>query len=250
MPKFFIKQSQIQNNKIEILGQDVNHIKNVLRKRQEDLIEVCNQETSKNYLAKIERLERDSIICSIVEELEALSESNLHIHIFQGIPKSDKMELIIQKGVELGIAEITPVAMKRCVAKIAPKDEPKKIQRWQKISEVAAKQCGRDTIPKINNVVNIKDICTICENYDIVLVAYEQETSNKLKTELQNLKKSVKQEEIKIAVVIGPEGGLEKEYVELLENNGAKVVTLGKRILRTETVALNVISVITYELED
>lgn len=250
MPKFFIKQDQIQNNKIEIIGQDVNHIKNVLRKRSEDTIEICDQDTSKNYLAKIVSLEKNSIVCNILEELQNKVESNLHIHIFQGIPKSDKMELIIQKSVELGANEITPVAMKRCIAKISPKDEPKKIQRWQKISEVASKQCGRDIVPKINNITNVQNICNLCSNYDIVLVAYELEQENKLKTELQNLKKVIQEKEkIKIAVVIGPEGGLEKADIDFLSSNGAKVVTLGKRILRTETVALNIISVIIYELE-
>lgn len=250
MPKFFVKENQVKQNSIKITGEDVNHIKNVLRKRKEDTLEICNQDTSENYLAKIVELEDSSIECEIIKRLQSLAESNLHIHIFQGLPKSDKMELIIQKSVELGANEITPVAMKRSVVKIAPKDETKKIARWQKISEVASKQCGRDIVPKINNITNIQNICNLCQDYDIVLVAYELEEKNTLKTELKKLKDTIAQElKIKIAVVIGPEGGLEKNDVEKLKNNGAKIVTLGKRILRTETVALNVISVITYELE-
>ena len=158
------------------------------------------------------------------------------------------MELIIQKSVELGVKEIIPIEMKRCVVKLNEKDQNKKIDRWQKISEVAAKQCGRNIIPKINNVINIKNICNLCENYDIVLVAYENEKENKLKYELEKLK-SQNKEQLKIAIVIGPEGGLEENDVNLLKESGAKVITLGNRILRTETVALNMISIIMYELE-
>ena len=168
--------------------------------------------------------------------------------MFQGLPKADKMELIIQKGVELGVSAITPVAMKRSIVKITAKDEPKKIQRWQKISEVAAKQCGRSIIPKIDNIAKIQDICKIAKDYDIILVAYENEKENKLKYELQKLKEE-SFGKLKIAIVIGPEGGLEPDDVNYLKENRAKIITLGNRILRTETVALNMISVITYELE-
>ena len=158
------------------------------------------------------------------------------------------MELVIQKSVELGVYDITPLQMKRCVVKLNEKDKAKKIQRWQKISEVAAKQCGRNIIPKINNIVNVKEVCNLCNEYDIVLIAYENEKENTLKKELKNLKKLDK-EEIKVAVIIGPEGGIAPEEIEMFEENGAKIITLGNRILRTETVALSVLSIIMYELE-
>ena len=249
MPKFFIKKDQINDNNLVILGRDVNHIKNVLRKSVGDCFEVCNQDDSQNYLVEIVEFYNNKIECSIIDNLENNTESNLFIHVFQGLPKADKMELIIQKGVELGASAITPVAMKRCIAKISAKDEHKKMQRWQKISEVAAKQCGRSIIPKINNIAKIQDICKIAKDYDILLIAYENEKKNKLKYELQKLKeKSL--EKLKIAIVIGPEGGLESDDVNYLKENGAKIITLGNRILRTETVALNMISVITYELEN
>ena len=163
------------------------------------------------------------------------------------------MEYIIQKSVELGVYDITPVDMKRCVVKLDEKNANKKIERWQKISEVAAKQCGRNIIPQINNVINIKKLCEIVENYDIVLVAYENEENNSLKNELSQIKNTIinnQSQEFKIGIVIGPEGGLEKQDVENLERSGAKIITLGKRILRTETVALNVLSIIMYELEN
>lgn len=248
MPRFFVKNEQIEDNQITIQNEDVRHIKNVLRKAIGDEIEICNQENGESFIASIFEIQEQKIICNIKEKLESNSESNVFINIFQGLPKADKMEIIIQKSVELGVSEITPVAMKRCVVKLNEKDEKKKIDRWQKISEGAAKQSGRNIIPKINEIKNIKDICKICKDYDIVLVAYENETENKLKDELQKI--NSKNKNIKIAIVIGPEGGLEFEDVELLKTSGAKIVTLGKRILRTETVALNMISIIMYELEN
>lgn len=249
MPKFFVKSSQIKENKIYIQDENVNHIKNVFRKKVGDCITVCNEETRKNYLAEIIDINSNGVEANIVDEIKANTEPNVYIHIFQGIPKADKMELIIQKSVELGMAKITPVSMKRCIVKITSKDEAKKIQRWQKISESASKQCGRNIIPAIDNMVNVKDICNICKDYDCVLVAYENEEKNKLKNELQILKKQNKNN-LKIAVVIGPEGGLEQEDVNYLKQNGAKIITLGERILRTETVALNIISCINYEFEE
>ena len=139
--------------------------------------------------------------------------------------------------------------MKRCIAKIDKKSEIKKITRWQKISEVASKQSGRDIIPKIKNVITIDKICNIIDKYDIVLLAYENEKNNTLKDELIKLKNNIKNNNLKIGIIIGPEGGLEKEEVNLLKESGAKVITLGKRILRTETVALVLIGIIMYELE-
>ena len=135
--------------------------------------------------------------------------------------------------------------------KYKDKDKIKKIARWQKISEVAAKQCGRDIIPKINNVINIQNICNLIPKFDILLVAYENERKNALKENLIKCKDHYsKNKKIKIGVVIGPEGGLEEKDVELLKDNGAKIITLGKRILRTETVALSILSIIMYELEN
>lgn len=253
MPKFFIKEEQVKDNKIIIKGQDVNHIKKVLRAKIGDELQICNSENRENFLCDIENINNEDILCIIKQKLEEHVESNIDVTIFQGLPKADKMEYIIQKAVELGVYDITPVEMKRCVVKIDSKDREKKILRWQKISEVASKQCGRDIIPKINDLINIKNICDFIKNYDIVLVAYENEKENTLKEQLENLKECIRvdnDKKIKIGVVIGPEGGLEEKDVELLKESGAKIITLGKRILRTETVALNVLSIIMYELEN
>lgn len=253
MPKFFIKGQQIKEDKIIIIGQDVNHIKKVLRGKIGDEIQICNNDNGDNFLCEIQEI-KEEIVCQIKEKLHNKVESNIEVTIFQGLPKADKMEYIIQKSVELGVYDITPIEMKRCVVKLNEKDKNKKIERWQKISEVAAKQCGRDIIPKINNIINIKNICNLIEKYDIVLVAYENEKQNTLKEQLNKIKDQYcsnnKKEKVKIGIVIGPEGGLESQDVEMMKEKGAKVITLGKRILRTETVALNMLSIIMYELEN
>lgn len=253
MPKFFVKQEQINKDEIIIQGQDVKHIKKVLRAKIGDELQICNSQNGDNFLCYIKDIDNENILCKIQQKIEEKVESNIEATIFQGLPKADKMEYIIQKSVELGVCDITPVEMKRCVVKLDEKDKIKKIERWQKISEVAAKQCGRDIIPQINKIINIKNLCNLIEKYDIVLVAYENEKENTLKKQLNVIKEKIYLEKndsnIKIGIVIGPEGGLEEQDVEQLKENGAKVITLGKRILRTETVALNVLSIIMYELE-
>lgn len=250
MPKFFVNKENIQDKKILITGEDVNHIKNVLRKNLKDTIEICDAQNGANFLCEIEEMQKDEIICKIIENLENESEPSTYVHIYQGLPKSDKMELIIQKSVELGVSEITPTNMSRCIVKLDSKDARKKVERWQKISEVAAKQSGRDIIPTINNICNLSEIINQCKEYDAILLAYENEKENKLKNEIQKLKEiQSKKEKLKIAVIIGPEGGLAPEEVEKAKQNGIKIITLGNRILRTETVALNILSIIMYELE-
>lgn len=248
MRKFFVKENQIKENVIEILGDDVNHIRNVLRLECGEVIMICDMDNSVNYISKIDNIEKDKIICNIQNIAEGEAEGNVEITIFQGLPKSDKMELIIQKGTELGVKEFVPVNFERCIVKLKGKDEEKKIDRWQKIAEMAAKQSGRDIVPKIKNIESIKNICNLIPNYDILLVAYENEKNNSLKQELTKLKKL--KENIKIGVVIGPEGGIADNEIELFKEAGAKIITLGNRILRTETVCLMCTSIIMYELEN
>lgn len=248
MSKFFVKNNQISKTEIKILGTDVNHIKNVLRLYIGDEINICNEETSENYIAKIEQLERDYILCKIVKHLGKELETNVDITIFQGLPKADKMELIIQKSTELGASKFVPVNLKRCIVKLNDKDAKKKIERWQKISEVAAKQSGRDIIPKIEDIATLENVKDEIKNYDLFLVAYEQEKELSLKEVLKTYKFS--SERIKIAILIGPEGGLEESEIIQMREAGAKIITLGKRILRTETVALSITSIIMYELEN
>lgn len=248
MPRFFVKTEQIKDKEISIIGNDVKHIKNVLRKQLGDLLEICNHETGDTYNCEIIKINEQEIINKIIEKKENL-EDKVKIDIYQGIPKADKMELIIQKSVELGANAIIPVEMKRCVVKLDAKTESKKIERWQKIAESAAKQSGRNTVPEIHKLVKIEDIAKLKDKYDSIIICYENEKNNYLKNELLKIKNK-QLEQIKIAIVIGPEGGLEENDVKYLQENGAKVVTLGKRILRTETVALNLLSIIMYELEN
>lgn len=217
MPKFFVNQEQLDEEKIKIIGNDVNHIKNVLREKVGNKLTICNTDNRKDYLCEILKIEEDCIECRIKEELANDVESNVRVTIMQGLPKADKMELIIQKSVELGVYDITPIEMKRCVVKLNEKDKQKKIQRWQKISEVAAKQCGRNIIPNINSIINIKNICNSIKEYDIVLVAYENEKEVTIKQELKKIKEKYNNKEIRIAVIIGPEGGITPEEVTLLQ---------------------------------
>ena len=247
MYKFFVNENQIEDNKIKIIGEDVNHIKNVLRLNYEEKIIICNKETSKSCLCKIVELNNELVICEIIEEIMDITETNCYIHILQGLPKSDKFEFIIEKCTEIGVKEITPVSMKRSIVKLDEKDKVKKLARWQKIAEVAAKQSKRDNILKVNNVINFQNIFEKVEDYDILLVAYEEEKENTLKNILNNFKDK---ENLKVAVIIGPEGGIDESEINLCKNNNFISVTLGKRILRTETAPLVISSNIIYELED
>ena len=247
MGKFFVKTNQIEEKKIIILNDDVNHIKNVLRLNVLDNIEVCNKDTGDNYNCQISNISNNQIECEIINKIDSITEGNVKIDVYQGLPKFDKMEFIIQKGTELGVTNFIPVKFNRCIVKIDKKDEEKKLSRWQKISEVASKQSGRDIIPNIEKIVGVKDICDIINKYDIVLLAYEQEKDNYIKNELEKIKNT--KMSFNIAIVIGPEGGIEEKEVEILKNAGAKVISLGKRILRTETVCMQMVSIIMYELE-
>lgn len=245
MYKFFVRKEQLKDNIIEIIDDDVNHIKNVLRLGKNEKIEISDISNSNNYLSRIIELNNMYIKCEIIKKLENSKETSIYLHIFQGLPKSEKLENIIQKTTEIGISEITPVIMNRCVAKLEEKSIPKKIQRWQKIAEVAAKQSKRDKIPLINNPISIKNIYEKVLDYDIVIVAYENEENSTIKNLLRNIKYK---ENIKIAIIIGPEGGLEQEEVNYISaHEKVAVVSLGKRILRTETAPIVMSSVIMYE---
>ena len=245
MQKFFIKTNQINNNEIIITDQDVKHISNVLRMKVLDKIQVCNEETGENYIVEIQKINNEEIFTNILEKLQEANESKVKIDLYQGLPKSDKMEYIIQKTTEIGVNKIIPVDMIRCVTKLEEKEVKKKLDRWQKIAEAAAKQSKRDKIPKIENKIKLNQLLGKISEYDVFLVAYEEEKENTLK---QELKKLANKEEYKIGVMIGPEGGIDKKEIELLKET--KVVTLGNRILRCETAPVVVIANIIYELED
>ena len=204
-------------------------------------------QSNKNYLTNIYAINKESILCNIFKEINESNELDAKVTIFQGLPKSDKMEYIIQKNIELGAYCITPVIMKRCVVKLENnKDITKKIERWQKIAESAAKQSNRDIVPEVEMPITIENLYKKLNEFDLTILAYEQENKNTLKKELQNIKDL---KNAKIAVIIGPEGGIDNIEANSLISKGAKPVTLGKRILRTETAAIMVMSNIIYEYE-
>ena len=247
MQKVFVENKQINGDKITLEGLDVKHIIDVLRMKIGENLQVCDIESSKNYICEITEIFKDRIETNIVEKLNSNNESNVEIDLYQGLPKADKMELIIQKTTEIGVNRIIPVDMIRCVAKLNDKDMTKKLERWQKIALSAAQQSKRDKIPKIENKIELKEIVNRIKDYDIFIVAYEDELDNKLKNMLKSIDNK---NEYKIGVLIGPEGGIDKKEVEELEKAGAKLVTLGKRILRCETAPINIVSNIIYELEN
>ena len=250
MPKFFVNINQVQDNKIKIIGQDVNHIKNVLRLQLDDNIQVCIKEKAITCNCTIQEICKENVLCRILDRIKETTESNIDIHVFQGLPKADKFEFIIEKCTEIGVKEITPVVMSRTVVKLNEKDANKKTDRWRKISEVAAKQSGRDRILEVHNVLNFKNVFENLKKYDIVLVAYENEKNNTLKNVLNKVESNNKY--YNIAVIIGPEGGIDPSEIEQLKSNvsNVEIVTLGKRILRTETAPLVISSNILYQLEE
>ena len=253
MPKFFVKNNQIKNNKITIEGEDVNHIVNVLRMKQQDEIQICDLDSGNNYLSEILEYNKEQVLCQVKEKLENCNETKIDITLFQGIPKFDKMEWIIQKNTEIGVKKIVPVNMVRCVAKIKDNN---KIERWNKIAAIAAKQSMRNMIPTIKNPISINTLCDELKLFDIIFLAYEGEENNTLKAELRRAKQELANNEVdnnnyRIGIIIGPEGGIDSKEVENISQcDNVKIVTLGKRILRTETAGLVLASNIIYELED
>lgn len=242
MHKFFVEDYQIDDRQVIIDSEDYNHIVNVLRMKKGDKILVTNKKSQKTYNCEIKEINADKVICNIIDEENINIEMNVQVDIFQGLPKSDKMEYIIQKCVELGVHKIVPVNMKYCVAKI--KDEEKKNIRWNKISEVAAKQSKRNSIPKVENSINMTQLYDEIKKYDLVIVAYENEDNITLKDILKS-----KENPKNIAIIIGPEGGISFDEVENLTKSGAKKASLGNRILRTETAPIAVLSMIVYEYD-
>ena len=245
MSTFYIKNNQIDGEKIKIIGDDVKHIKKVLRYNINDSIEICD-ENGVTYDSKIcEFTENNEIFCKINRISEKNAELPYTLDLYQGLPKSDKLETIIQKCTELGISSIIPVQMARSVAKIIDEKGNKKLERWNKIAAEASKQCGRQKIPVVNNAIIFENIIENISKYDIVLVPYESEENISIKQILKGLKSNI----ASIAIVIGPEGGFSEEEITVLKENGAQICTLGQRILRTETAAIATVSMVNYELE-
>ena len=246
MYDFFADSSAIGEKEIIIRGSDLNHMKNVLRLQIGEQICIHEESTGKEYRCEIAGYEKDVAHLHIMWVEEANRELPSKIYLFQGLPKGDKMELIIQKAVELGVYEIIPVATKRAVVKLDAKKAEAKQKRWQSIAESAAKQSKRNIIPHIHEVVKFGQAVDYAKNLDITLIPYElAEDMEKTKQIFETIQPGQS-----IGIFIGPEGGFEEQEVADAMEAGAKPITLGHRILRTETAGLAVLSVLMFQLED
>lgn len=249
MNRFFVEPSAINelNQSIRIEGEDLKHISKVLRLKEGDMIEVCDG-VHWEYAAKIEAISKDVVIAHYEERHPFLSEAPIVVRLYQGVPKATKMDLIIQKTTEMGIVEIIPVTTKRTVVQFHnDKDEVKKTERWQKIALEAAKQSKRGKIPHIHQPMTLEEALQHSEENDFNLLAYEKENQRSLKDALQSIKDT---NPGTIGIWIGPEGGFDEMEIIAAEKSGIKTVTLGPRILRTETAGFALLSIIMYELGD
>lgn len=244
MNQFFVEESQIQGSEIIIEGTDVNHIKNVLRMKTGEEVMISNG-TDKHYICSIVTISEERVVTKIVDIDTNSTELPVKLYLFQGLPKADKMELIIQKSVELGVYEIIPVAMRRCVVKLDAKKEKSKLARWQGIAESAAKQSKRMVIPNISSVMNFKEAVAYAKSLDYNIIPYE--FANGMEKSKQIIKSLGQYKSV--GIFIGPEGGFEEAEIAYAKENNMQIISLGKRILRTETAGLTALSIIMFELE-
>lgn len=233
MFNFFVDKNNCNDGRYYISGADFNHIKNVLRMKIGDKFLIsCD---GKSDLCQLEAYEAEAAIAQIVEENYSDNELPIRIHLFQGLPKSDKMELIIQKCVELGVSDITPVEMSRCVVKLEEKKKSSKQTRWQAIAESAAKQSKRNVVPTVHSVIPFSQ--AIKSSSDIMIIPYENEDGMAATVSvLKDIKHNMT-----VGIFIGPEGGFDEKEIELARENSGRIISLGKRILRTETAAITTV---------
>ncbi len=242
---FFVEPSQINDKTVIITGGDVNHIKNVLRMKVGEEVAVSNGVDGKEYRCGIAAFEEDRVILELRFVKEDGLELPSRVHLYQGLPKADKMELIIQKAVELGVYEIIPMETKRAVVKLDAKKAKQKTERWQAIAEAAAKQSKRRIIPRVREPIPFWKAVEEASSMEVKLIPYElAEGMDRTRERMENLP-----ENADIAVFIGPEGGFDEKEIELAMQNGIEAITLGKRILRTETAGFTVMAWIMYQLE-
>lgn len=244
MYHFFSEHEHIHDTYIDIVGSDVNHIKNVLRLKTGDSLLISSGDNI-DYTCHIAQINEEHIRADIDSVDERGRELTSKIYLFQGLPKADKMELVIQKAVELGTFEVIPVAMKRSVVKLDAKKAESKVKRWNAIAESAAKQSKRSILPQVSDVVTFAQAVKMAENCQIKLLPYEcADGMEKTKRLIENITPGQD-----IAVFIGPEGGFDLDELELAKEAGCEIITLGKRILRTETAGMMLLSVLMYHLE-
>lgn len=244
MDRFLIDQL-IDENLGKITDKDeIKHITKVLRMDEGDRLEGFTGD-GREFTCEIQELEKEFVSLKILEEIFKNRELNTKITIYQGIPKGQKMELIVQKATELGVARIVPCNFRRCVSNIGEKED-KKIARWQKIAQEASKQSKRLIVPKIDGTLNIKELIEDIKANDLNILFYEADEDKNIKN---LIKESDKNNINSIGIIIGSEGGFELEECKLLEAHGTKIVNLGDRILRTETAAIYGAAIVAYEFE-
>lgn len=240
----FFTEYEINSDTALITGTDVNHIRNVLRMGQGDEIRICD--IAENiYLARIEDIDTDEVRVRIISRQETSNELSARINIYQALPKGDRMDTIIQKTTELGICRIVPVRMKHCVVKLDDKKAEAKTKRYEKIAQSAAKQCKRNFIPKVEPVMDFNDAVDEAFSRGRVIVPYEHAGGM---DDTKRVFESIEADG-NISYFIGPEGGFDDTEIESLISKGADVISLGKRILRTDTAAITTLSLIMYHLE-
>lgn len=240
MPKFFFNKNDISRGQMQLFGEDEKHIKTVLRAREGEELTLCDGE-GMDYQCRIVSLER-GVLLDILSNEVCETEPKTKITLYQGLPKADKMELIIQKCVELGVDRIVAVSTERAIVKL-DKKESKKLERWQKIAEAAAKQSGRGKIPEIGQqVLKFKEAVVEARELDGAIIPYEKEQETGIRQFVQGFQGE------SIGVFIGPEGGFAEEEIALAQENGITPITLGKRILRTETAGMMTTALLLYEL--
>ncbi len=246
MHHFFVRPEQISGKEAYIEGPDWNHAANVLRVRPGEQVLLSVGEDW-NFLCTVREVDRNSqrILLSVLEENRDVRELPVKISLYQGLPKSDKMELIIQKAVELGAYQIIPVSMKRCVVKLDEKRAASKVKRWNAISEAAAKQSKRGVIPEVTMPMSYKEAVKYAEQIDVKLLPYEMaEGMDYTKKIIESIKPGES-----VGIFVGPEGGFADEEVEFAGENGFKTITMGKRILRTETAGFTMLAWLMYTFE-
>jgi len=245
MSHFFVNSSQITADVLTIVGDDVNHMKNVLRMRSGEAFTAAD-ENGLFYHCEVDTLEKEQVTAKILDKEQGGSELSSKIYLFQGLPKADKMELIIQKAVELGAYEIVPVVTKRSIVKLDAKKEASKLKRWQAIAEGAAKQSGRMLIPHISEVKTYGEALQMARELDVNVIPYEcARGMDGTREVFGNIKPGMS-----VGIFIGPEGGWEESEVDKAKEQGIHPVTLGRRILRTETAGLTTLSILMYLLEE
>ncbi len=245
MDRFFVEKNNInlENNTCIIEGEDVKHISKVLRCKIGEELEVCDNDNNE-YICEITDIDKSTVTLDILEKIDIKRESDLKVKLYQGLPKGPKMEMILQKLTEVGVDEIILVQTKRSVTKVDDKKEDKKIDRWQRIIYEAAKQSKRGKIPKLRGVLSFKEALEEMKNNDFNIIPYENERTKSIKKALKGVNIN------NIGIFVGPEGGFDDAEIQLVESIGGQSVSLGPRILRTETASIVASSIVLYELSD